>query len=292
MECIIAYDSSGIIQAITDQPEPPSWWNSSWQTLTLTDTSTPTATEVWESRVVSETYYVVNGEVELRPSLTVSVTPSTSTTNEYTITATLNNPPSTPPTSVTFAIGSWTQTATLTNNEASITVQLHPSLANYVVPVSVSANGCVGASATIGGTQSLPIAIQVVTPSGGAPTVGPAASVAVQWLQQYYAVNDTTIEALLTNTFTAISVLYDAVFNIIVPALQQSTYTPITLSADQQNALSAIKSDVLSNLVTTLTNGYPSSATSPQMQFGAFLQNFERGAANVQAFIEALQLFA
>ena len=234
-------------------------------------------------------YLVQDGQLAEQPYFTLA---STSTNGQYSVTATLNNPPATPPTSVTFTIGSWTQTATLSNNEASITVQLHPSLASYVVPVSVSATGCVGTSTTIGGTQPLPIPIQVVTPSGGTPTIGPAASVAAGWLQQFYVVNDTTIEALMTNTFTAINVLYDAVFNVILPALQQSTYTPITLSADQQNALSAIKSDVLSNLVTTLTNGYPSSATSPQMQFGSFLQNFERGAANVQAFIEALQLFA
>lgn len=226
-----------------------------------------------------------NGTITILPYLTLRSVNGT-------LTATLNNPPSTPPSNVTFTIGSWTQNVALTNDKATLSVKIHPSLANYAIPVSVSADGCVGASATIGGTQPLPFPIQVVTPSGGTPTIGPAASVATQWLQQYYAINNTTIEALLTNTFTALNVLYDTVFNIILPALQQSTYTPVSLTANQQNALSAIKSDVLANLVTTLTNGYPSGASSPQMQFGAFLQNWEKSSQNVQAFMNDLALFA
>lgn len=204
----------------------------------------------------------------------------------------LNNPSSSPPATATVTIDSWTQSLSLTNNTASMAITMHPSLEEYSIPVSISANGCIGTNITVGGTQPLPIPIQVVTPSGGTPTIGPASNVVAQWLQQYYAINNMTIEALLTNTFTALNVLYDTVFNIILPALQQSTYTPVSLTANQQNALSAIKSDVLANLVTTLTNGYPSGASSPQMQFGAFLQNWEKASQNVQAFMNDLALFA
>lgn len=129
--------------------------------------SDPTATDAYQH---PERYLVQNGELVLQPYITATASESN---GEYTLVATINNPPSTPPTSVTFSIGSWTQNVTLTNNEASITVQVHPSLASYAVPVSVSATGCVGASTTIGGTQKLPFPIQVVTPSGGTPMIAP-----------------------------------------------------------------------------------------------------------------------
>lgn len=235
-------------------------------------------------------YLYQNNEFVSQPYFTLSTSTPSTPNGTVTITATLNNPPSTPPSEVTFSIGTSTLTSILSNGQASITLQIHPSVQNQNIQVSVSATGCIGTSTNIGGNQS-GVFVQVVTPIGGIPTVGPASNVAVEYLQQYYAVNQTTVEALLTNTFTAINILFDTVFNVILPSLQNTSYTPISLSANQQQAVSAIKSDVLANLVTTLSNGYPSGATSPQMQFGAFLQNFERGAENVQGFMEALQLF-
>lgn len=229
--------------------------------------------------------WTANGIVQL-PFFTVSYANNT-------LTVTLHNPDSlTTPSSCTVSVAGQSYKVSLANGQGTLSISLHASLATYAIPVTVSGSGCFTLNATIGGTQALPIPIQVFTPSGGTPTIGPAASVATQWLQQYYAINNTTIEALLTNTFTALNVLYDTVFNIILPALQQSTYTPVSLTANQQNALSAIKSDVLANLVTTLTNGYPSGASSPQMQFGAFLQNWEKSSQNVQAFMNDLALFA
>lgn len=238
--------------------------------------------------------YLVQGnppELVLQPYFTMSVT---NTGNQYTVTATLNNPPSTPPSSVTFSVAGGTFDETLSNNQASCTFEIHPSFTTGSIPVTVSASGCVSATTFVGNQGNLPVAqIQIVTPpNGGVPIVGPASNVAVQWLQQYYAVNNTTIEALLTNTFTALNVLYDTVFNVILPALQQTSYTPVSLTTNQQNAVSEIKSNVLANLVTTLANGYPSGASAPQMQFGAFLQNWEKASQNMQAFMNDLQLFA
>ncbi|WP_206886523.1 hypothetical protein, partial [Alicyclobacillus mali (ex Roth et al. 2021)] len=85
-------------------------------------------------------------------------------------------------------------------------------------------------------------------------------------LQQYYAVNSMTLEALLTNIATGMSLLSDAVLDVIIPALQAASYTPLSLSADQQNTLSDIKANLLPSLFTTLANGYPSGG-SKQMQY-------------------------
>ncbi|WP_206923084.1 hypothetical protein, partial [Alicyclobacillus suci] len=214
---------------------------------------------------------------------------SSTANSQYTVTATLNNPPTTPPTSVTFTVAGQTFTETLTNGQATLTLAVHPSVATEQINVSVSASGCVGASINIGGSGT-DVALQVVTPCGGTPTVGPAGANAVQFLQTYYAVNSTTVEALLTNIATGMSLLNDAVFNVILPALQATTYTPVTLSADQSNTFSDMKTNLLPNLFTTLANGYPIGGTE-QMQFAAFVKNFQNAAANVTNFMQALQTF-
>lgn len=226
--------------------------------------SDPTATDAYQH---PERYLVQNGELVLQPYITATASESN---GEYTLVATINNPPSTPPTSVTFSIGSWTQNVTLTNNEASITVQVHPSLASYAVPVSVSATGCVGASTTIGGTQKLPFPIQVVTPSGGTPMIAPVGPGSKSFLAAYYSLSAGSLETYLADIGTVISLLTDAVFNVLFPALQQPTYTPISLSANQQNAYNDIKANALPNLYTTLNNAYPSGGTK-QLQYAQYL---------------------
>ena len=216
-----------------------------------------------------------------QPYFTLS---STTNGNTVTVTATLQNPPATPPTSATFTVNGQTFTEAITNSVATLTIDLHPSIAGYLVNAAVSATGCVSETSNIGGTATSPVSLQAVTPSSGNPIVGPSGAAAVPFLQNYYALNGTTVQAILTNTMTAISLLYDALFNVIVPAVNP------TLTADQQNALNTLKADVLGSLPTTLANGYPSGGTE-QMQFGAFVQHFQTASTAVTAFMDALATF-
>lgn len=68
MDATIAYDASGNIVAITDTTPLPSWWNSAWQHVVLTDTTTPTAQTVWDAGFVSQQYTVESGQVVINPN--------------------------------------------------------------------------------------------------------------------------------------------------------------------------------------------------------------------------------
>lgn len=209
----------------------------------------------------------------------------------WTVTATLNNPPATAPTEVTFTVAGSQFTASLTSGVASFSVAVHPSVSIAQFTVTASAAGCATSRPqVIGGNAPASIPVQVVTPSGGVPTIGPSGADAVKYLQSFYALNNTSVEALLTNALTGISLLYDAVFNVLLPAAQQAAYAPVALDANQTSAVAALKSGILGTLPTTLENGEPSGGTE-QMQFGAFVQNFQSAAQNVTNFMQALTLF-
>jgi len=241
------------------------------------DQSDSTATDAYQH---PERYLVQNGELVLQPYITIT---SSESSGSYNITATLNNPPSTPPSSVTFTIGSWTQTSTLANNQASITVQMHPSLSSYAVPVSVSATGCVGASATIGGTQPLPIGIQVFTPSGSStPMVAPVGPGSKSFLAAYYSLSAGSLETYLADIGTVISLLTDAVFNVLFPAVNP------TLNANQQNAYNDIKANALPNLYTTLNNAYPSGGTK-QLQYADYLAGLSSTFKAYESYAQDLE---
>ncbi|WP_304459097.1 hypothetical protein [Alicyclobacillus sendaiensis] len=241
------------------------------------DQSDPTATDAYQH---PERYLIQNGELVLQPYLTVS---SSGSNGEYTITATLNNPPSTPPTSVTLTIGSWTQAVTLSNNQANLTVQLHPSLANYAVPVSVSASGCVGASTTIGGTQTLPIGIQVYMPSGSStPMIAPVGPGSKSFLAAYYSLSAASLETYLADIGTVISLLTDAVFNVLFPSVNPS------LNANQQNAYNDLKANALPNLYTTLNNAYPSGGQK-QLQYTQYLAGLSSTFKAYESYTQDLE---
>lgn len=97
---------------------------------------------------------------------------STVSSNTYTITATLNNPSSTPPTSATLTIAGSTLSASVSSNQATFTVALHPSIAAQQVLAIVSASGTVSGSVTLGGqTTGVPVKFNTATkPATIAPT--------------------------------------------------------------------------------------------------------------------------
>ncbi|WP_157068442.1 hypothetical protein [Alicyclobacillus sendaiensis] len=162
-------------------------------------------------------------------------------------------------------------------------MQLHPSLASYAVPVSVSATGCVGASATIGGTQPLPIGIQVFTPSGtSTPMIAPVGPGSKSFLAAYYSLSAGSLETYLADIGTVISLLTDAVFNVLFPAVNP------TLNANQQNAYNDIKANALPNLYTTLNNAYPSGGTK-QLQYADYLAGLSSTFKAYESYAQDLE---
>lgn len=233
-------------------------------------------------------YLVQNGQLVVQSYITVTAAQSTTPNGQYTITATLNNPPATPPTSCTYTVGGQTYTAAISANKASLTVNVHPSIANQSITVTASATGCVSGTVSIGGSRT-DVGLQAFIPTGSTiPTIAPTGTGSKIFLQSYYALSPATLYRLIADIGTAVNVLTDAVFNIIIPALQKTTWSPVALDANQTSAINDIKTNLLPYLYTTLENAYPSGGAK-QLQFADYEVDLSKSYAAFQSYVTDLQ---
>ena len=195
-------------------------------------------------------WYLIAGSpatLQMQPYWTVTTTESTTTAGEYTLTATLNSPPASPPTQATFTIAGGTINATISSNQATGTIQLHASVANQPVTVSVSASGTVSGQTTINsGTAS--VGLQLIT-SGTTPLVAPAGTGSRAYLRAFFlGLTPATQVEVLTKSLQSLALTSSIISHIgltkIIPALTASTYTPITLTAAEQTALASWQQQV------------------------------------------------
>jgi len=224
-------------------------------------------------------YEYVNGQIIQRPYFSLAY-------SNNIVTATLELPPSTAPTSVTFAVAGQQYTANLANGAATLSLAVHSSLASQQVIVTCSATGCVSGSINLTGGTQQSIGVQIYTPSGGILTVAPVGSGSIEYLTKYYASLADPV-ALATNTGYAVELLYDVVFNTLLPALQKSTYTPVSLDVNQSNALADVQKNVLPYLYLSLEKVYPSGG-SPMPQYQNMAGGFQLAQQQMAQFIAAV----
>jgi len=221
-----------------------------------------------------------------QPYFTVAAVESTTVTNQWVVTATLNNPSATPPTNATITINGTTETVALTTIApftATLTVGVHASLVNATIHVTAGATGCATSRpVSIGGNTQSSVALQVYTPPGGAPTVAPTGPGSKTFLASFYALSPATLQALLADIGTAVSLLTDVVFNVLLPA------STATLTANQQNAVADIKANVLPNLYTTLANAYPSGGAK-QLQYQDYAADLAKSFKAYEQYMADLQ---
>lgn len=279
MSFCFLYDTNGIIKE--KQPNVSIWTNTNYYDSNivghiLLDDTDATAQDAFAH---SEKYLVQNNELVLQPYFTLTFANGT-------ITATLNNPPGTPPTQATFSVLGQAYTRTLTNNQATLSLTIHPAVANQQISVTVSATGCVDESLNIGGSDS-GVSMKMVTTT----TPNTISPVYRKDGEAYYACLIST-ESLLADIGTGISLLahfeYKKVpaalrlMNSLIAWAKSSTYTPfapsaqdtsditeITLTADETNVMNDITTNVLPNLYTTLANAFPSGGTK-QLQYSNY----------------------
>lgn len=171
-----------------------------------------------------------------QPYWTVTAAESTTTNGEYTLTATLNNPPSTPPSTATFSMAGGTISADVSSNQATATIQLHASVASQPVTVSVSASGTVSGSTTIN-SGTAQVGLQLIT-SGTTPLVAPVGAGSLAWLRAFYmGLTPENQVAVLTealqNLAQSVAILGHFTATKVAPALQQATWAATDLSAEQ-----------------------------------------------------------
>lgn len=210
-------------------------------------------------------YIVQNGQIVQRPYLAATVAESATTKGQYTITATLTNPPATPPANVTFNVLNQSFSEPLTNGQAQFVFNVHPAVDNQTVTFNVLADGCVSTFVNVGTDQSA-IGLQTCIPSGGTiPTVAPVGAGSIEYLGVYWtstAVNQAFSQADID---TAIGLLKEAVFEILMPqALQQN---PNLLDANQKNGVTDIQNNVIPSIPVNLENIAPVPASGATQTF-------------------------
>ena len=245
-------NSTGIIQRVSSStqnpwPNPPNSW--SVASFATTDITAILA-------AANPAWYLISGSpaaLQLQSYWIVTAMGSTSTAGEYTLTAMLNNPPSTPPTSATFAVAGGTITADITSNQATATIQLHASVATQPVMVQVSASGTVSGQTTINsGTATIPL--QLWTPSGGVTTVGPSGNNMASYLRQQ-AIGLTTANQfdMMTlndqNLAVAVSVGLRTLVEKVIPWAKQTTWSPLSLTIAEDDGLNAFSTQLVPYLL-------------------------------------------
>lgn len=258
MSILWATASGAIVLPPTGSPAMPIGYTS----FERDDTDTPTYAEV----VAAPNLYVYQGgSVLATPNLTLASTEASGVT---TLTATLASAPKTPPGDVAFALAGGSASVALASGAASLDVQLHPSIAGGSVPCSVGAIGCVGASidlGTPGTTQALTLVAPGApgNPSTTAYLVAPTTRVQ---LRAYYLGLDaeTQVQVLtqaLQNMYLADSILLHFVLSRLLPQATASAWAALTLSADEQHALTDMQASLLPNFGMVLGTVYPAGGT-------------------------------
>jgi hypothetical protein len=241
------YDPNGVLyyppqlSATNPWPNPPA-------TLTVVSFSQATASStVIMAYTYPSRYLYQNGAFVEQPYFSLS---ATSASGNITLTATLNNPPATPPASCTFEVLGQAITETLTSNTATLTLAIHPSVVSQSLQVSILATGCVQATTTAGETAS-GIPLQAYKDASSNWHIAPT-QYAV--LQAYYA-GVVSAQVVAANTLVAISLLSDIARILMTPTVIA------TLTTDQQNSVNDFIANIAGKMPITLANAYPSGGT-------------------------------
>lgn len=206
-------------------------------------------------------FLVVSGALSAQPYLVLTTAVASGVA---TLAATLNDAPASPPASVTFTVAGNTFTETLTSGAATLTVDIHASVATFAIPASVAATGCVGASVTFGGTAQAPVQLQCAPLVGGTvPTVSPCGVGSDDFLQAFRGTSSIPQAHVIGDLGTADSVALDG----LIVLLKQAT----GLTTAQQNSLAWLETNVQPYLPVTFTNMLDSSGKpiQPAAQYAA-----------------------
>lgn len=211
------------------------------------------------------------------PALQAAYNPSTST-----LTVTLNNPPvSGAPTSVNVFLCGQSISVPLTNNTGTLPLSVHPSIAGCNITAQVSVPSAEQTTPPIGtvlaqlGTSGGPAAsIQLGLPaaSGDPYAVWPTSK---SLLRAYYSgLLGSQAAAMAAQTaqaqdlYTVASILAHALTAHLLPQATAATWAPITLSADEQNALADLQANVQPHMSQSMETIYPSGGSRTEAYQG------------------------
>lgn len=262
MEYTFWYDQAGNITLYSITPStvtPPTGYTA----LNLTDTDTPSCTAV-AANTKGYQYDATTGKVVEVPYFTLSATESTTTAGQWTVTAALNQPPVTPPTSCVFSVAGTAITETITSNQASVTLALDAIVQNQSIYVSVAASGVVSASVSVGqGGNTTPL--QAIAPTTAGDPYRITTTSKAYAAEAYLSQSQADLAAILGSLQTLVQMLIAEVYGKggIRESLAQTTYTqiPFDSAGNEQNALADMQSNLIPSIGWLLSNVYPSGGT-------------------------------
>ena len=251
------------LSASNPWPNPPSTWS------VLSFAQATAASDVVMAYTYPQRYLILGSPAALvlQPYFTLSASDSSDT---YTVTATLNNPSSTPPTDVTFTFLGQSASVALSSNQAVLTLTFDSMVATQSATVAASATGCVSATVTLGagGASSLQ-AIAPSTTGNTSTTAWRVCTTSKAAAAEYYlAQSQADLAAILGSLQVFVQMMVSDLYKSggVIESLKQAAYTPITVSTDAANALSDIQANLLPSVGWTLDSIYPSGGT-PQYHY-------------------------
>jgi len=243
--------TTGAIQsAISAAKDPGTYPKNPGTPLYLDDA---TYTDVWDHL---NWYLIQDGVPVAQPAWSVTALESTSTSGQYTATATLHNPPTTPPSEATFTVAGQTFTEAITSNQAILTLAVHPLLATQQVAVQVSASSTVAGSTVIGTTPAL--IGQGVQTLQSVPTVVPTGPGSLNYVLEATA-NTVPLGETMNALALGLAEVLHFVHSDLIPWMQSASYAAWKPSDPQGYALANIQSALLPNIPFTLGNIVPAS---------------------------------
>ena len=208
-----------------------------------------------------ERYMVVAGRVVQRPYLEVSSSTSVDSSGEeqLSLSATLVNSAASAQADMGVVVGSTSFSVPFVSGTASLSVSVHPSLDGFSCQMVLSASGAVDVpiSLTNGSEETT---IQAVPMGGNSYLVAPTSK---SVLRAFYSgiLNarsaQDTLSRSLQNLYLVDSITLHALITRVISSLTQSSYTPISLSADEQNAISDMNQNLIPNFGLHLGTIFP-----------------------------------
>lgn len=227
--------------------------------FTWDDTKTPTLDAVLAN---PSRYAYQSAAVVALPYLTLATSTASGVT---TVTATLNAPPSTPPTSVTFAVAGASITVPLAGSPltAALSVAVDAILAGASVPLSVAATGCVGAALDLATPGGVAVPLQAIAPgtTGNASTTAYRIATTSRDFILGVAASQVSQQRQVNAIAVALGWLLHFAHNDLIPWMQQASYKAFAPTANQGNAQSDIVANLIPHVPYTLADIYPSGGT-------------------------------
>lgn len=267
------YDiTTGIIQGNSLQSATNPWSNPPSSQAVLSFAVSSASNTVLLAVANPARFLVQSGTLVEQPYFTISCTEST-TPGDWTATATLNNPPSTSPTSCTITVAGVASTATLSGNTATLAFTVDPSATGQTLTVSATATGCVAGQTSIGTASSVALTASSAT---GTLTVIPKN---IGDYQAYLFSQFPNLYVALQMTAAIQHLSYD-MHRIACTALESN------MNSTEQVTYNDLVTNVFPNLVLTLENAQNTSASlyaeakSSILQFSALQSKMNEAITN------------